>query len=502
MNPTAKCSCQMCGTHLEFPVEMAGQSIGCPACQQTTELTLPEAAAAEPVAPEAPKPLTAPELLGLFTGPVKRTRTSFFYQVGLAIVALAMLVLPLLYLALIGLAGWGVYLWARVGSGLLSGGGGARLMLLKLALYVAPLFAGVVLLFFMVKPLFARRPRAAQPLALNPGAEPVLFAFIAKICETVGAPFPKRIDLDCNLNAAASYRRGFFSLFGNDLVLTIGLPLVAGLNVTEFAGVLAHEFGHFTQGFGMRLTFVIRNVNAWFARLVYERDAWDEMLEEWAQTEDWRLALVVAAARFAVWCSRLVLKVLMFIGHGIGCFMLRQMEFDADSYEIKLAGSPAFESTSRRMHVLNLVLQQTYKKMRVGWNQSKELPENFPAYLLHTDTELRPEQRTRLEDSMGLATSGLFDTHPSNGDRIRAARRADEPGVFQCDRPATELFAHFEVPARQVTQLHYSDDLGIPLVMARLVPLRMAPAPEPEPEPLVEPAATFGKPGPRLRLKS
>ena len=27
-------------------------------------------------------------------------------------------------------------------------------------------------------------------------------------------------------------------MFGNDLVLTIGLPLVAGLNVRQFAGVL------------------------------------------------------------------------------------------------------------------------------------------------------------------------------------------------------------------------------------------------------------------------
>ena len=57
---------------------------------------------------------------------------------------------------------------------------------------------------------------------------------------------PKRIDLDCQLNAAASLRRGALSLFGNDLVLTIGLPLVAGLNVQQFAGVIGHEFGHFT----------------------------------------------------------------------------------------------------------------------------------------------------------------------------------------------------------------------------------------------------------------
>jgi hypothetical protein len=28
--------------------------------------------------------------------------------------------------------------------------------------------------------------------------------------------------------------------------------------------------------------------------------------------------------------SRLILKLLMFLGHGVGCFLLRQMEYDAD----------------------------------------------------------------------------------------------------------------------------------------------------------------------------
>jgi hypothetical protein len=67
-------------------------------------------------------------------------------------------------------------------------------------------------------------------------------------------------------------------MFGNDLVLTIGMPLVAGMSLRQFAGVLAHEFGHFSQGAGMRLSFIIRSINLWFMRVVYERDDWDERL--------------------------------------------------------------------------------------------------------------------------------------------------------------------------------------------------------------------------------
>jgi Zn-dependent protease with chaperone function len=280
----------------------------------------------------------------------------------------------------------------------------------------------------------------------------------------VGAPMPKRIDLDCNLNAAAGFRRGALSLFGQDLVLLIGLPLVANLNLREFAGVIAHEFGHFTQGFAMRLSYVIRRVNDWFARVVYQRDALDQWLADLSEDSDeWYIALVAAAARFAVGFSRLFLMVLMYIGHGVSCFLSRQMEYDADSYEIKLAGSDTFEATARKIAVLNRVLEITYNQMATAWNTRHQLPANFPAHLVLQLAKTTPAQRTKIEDTMGLSKTGLFDTHPSDGDRIRRARQANEPGVFRLDLPATVLFSNFDVVAEQVTELHYTDDMDLDL---------------------------------------
>jgi Zn-dependent protease with chaperone function len=473
----AKSACQHCGLHLEFPIELDGTSVDCPGCKQPTVLSV-----APPVA--ASERLTPAEVVSAFPSPVPKTPVSFLYQFGLLWVTLAMLLLPLLYLALIAAAAYGIYLWATHFSSLVtSGGRGPRLFALKGLLYAAPLLGGLGVVLFMIKPLLARRPNHAQPLALNPGAEPLLFTFITKICETVGAAAPKRIDLDCQLNASASFRRGALSLLGSDLVLTLGLPLVSGLNARQFAGVIAHEFGHFTQGLGMRLTHLIRSVNAWFARVVYERDAWDLALEEWAdRTENGGIAIILAFIRFSVWCSRVILKLLMYLGHGIGCFMLRQMECDADSYQIKLAGSDGFEETSKRLHVLRSLIERTYKDLRPAWNLNRRLPDNFPAYLLRHDSELPPDQRTHLEDTLGLEATGIFDTHPSWGDRIRRARQANDPGIFHLELPATALFSHFEVPAKQVTLLHYTDDLDIPAPLMKLVPVHSAPSAEAEPE--------------------
>jgi len=306
---------------------------------------------------------------------------------------------------------------------------------------------------------------------MNPALEPALYAFIARICDLVGAPMPKRIVLDCDLNAAAAFRRGAASMLGNDLVLVIGLPLVAGLNLREFAGVIAHEFGHFTQGFGMRLSYITRSINRWFARLVYERDAWDLWLEEWGmQAEDLWALIVVNCARLAVGFSRLLLLLLMLLGHAVSCFLLRQMEYDADSYELKIAGSEAFESATRRLAVLAEALGKSYKNMRTSWTLNRRLPDDFPTYLIAQTSQLSPAVSTRIQDRLGLARTRLFDTHPSNGDRIRRARQAGAHGVFELTLPASVLFSHFDVVAKQVTCLHYAEDLGLVFDASNLRP--------------------------------
>ena len=496
----AKCNCEACGNRIEFPSEGAGSTINCPHCGQPTIL---DATPLEQISDPSASAISAAEIVGAFDGTVPRTPVSFFYQVGLFFVAIVMVLLPLIYIAMILAAGWGVYAYATHFSFFLKPGHiGGRGYILQLMLYFGPLFVGAVLLFFMVKPLFARSAPRAEPLALNPAVERTLFAFIAKICNVVGAPMPNRIDLDCQLNASAGFRRGAWSMFGNDLVLTIGLPLVAGLNTRQLAGVIAHEFGHFTQGFGMRLSYVIRSVNGWFARVVYERDVWDLALVEMSESQEWQIQVIVGCARLAVWFSRLLLMSLMFAGHAVSCFLLRQMEYDADSYEIKLAGSEDFETTAVRLNLLNEALARTYKTIRTTWNLNHELPDNFPAYLLRHEAELPPVVRKKIQDTLGLAKTSLLSTHPCDADRIRAARKGNEPGIFHLDLPATTLFSNFEIVSRQVSQVHYVEDLGIELGLARFMPAEKIGGAKALPDEPAESAITAAKIPTTLKLKT
>ncbi len=400
-----------------------------------------------------------------FAGVVTPSRPSVAYQLGLAVVAFVMVLLPAIYVGLILLAAWGVWYHATNAFFVLQGARGSWFTLL---FYIGPIVGGLTVIAFMVKPLFARRPPPPPAMALDADEERLLFAFIARVCRLVGAPLPRRVEVNCVANAAASFRLGAASLLGQDMTLTIGLPLVAGLNLRQFAGVLAHEFGHFSQVAGMRLTYVIRQINGWLFRVVYERDQWDLALEGAARAAGFWVGLVLRPTCGCVWLSRRVLWALMQAGHAVSCFMLRQMEYDADGYQCQLAGSVVFRQTMLRLVQLNVATDAAFAALRDSW-RAQRLPDCLPQFVVGTSRETPPEVRVETSRSVAESKTGIFDTHPCNADRIRAAEALDAPGVFRSTDAATTLFRDFASLSRQVTRLAYEKEYALPVQDRNLV---------------------------------
>jgi hypothetical protein len=400
-----------------------------------------------------------------FKGGIEPTKVSMGYTIGMAVVAVGMLLLSGAYIGLIGLAGYGSWYHLAHNGFLFAGSGGN---LFKLIAYVGPAVAGGTLIFFMIKPFFTSRGREPARYSLTRESDPALFAFIAKICETVKAPLPSRVDVDCQVNASASFRRGLLSLAGNDLTLTIGLPLAQAMTMQEFGGVLAHEFGHFAQGAGMRLTYVIRTINNWFAQLVYGRDEWDIKLARAASGIDFRIGILLHFTRLSIWFTRRILWVLMHLGHAMSCFMMRQMEYDADSYEAKVAGSAAFAETAAKLHNLSAASGWAHHQMRESW-QNQRLPENLPRFINFSSSNLPPKLKQQMDEAQAKRKTRLFDTHPCNADRVRAAQAIQQPGVFHSDAPAAGLFNDFEGLSETVTRFYYQDELGLKISDKNLV---------------------------------
>jgi len=481
-----KASCPQCQAEFKFNAGLAGRKAKCPKC--TATITLPreviekakaasttKTATADP--PSVPRrrkvksnggvkrsanstAAVARKLDQAFKGDIKPVRKSIMYRVGILLVTLVMVILPLVYVGLIGLTGYAVYYHAVNHTEMLQYGRGRGKIAVFLA-YLAPLVIGGILWLFMIKPLFARPARHVRRRSLTKQAEPLLFGVVERICETVKAPRPKRIDIDYQFNASASFRRGWLSFFGSDLVLTIGIPLVAGLSAREFVGVLSHEFGHFSQGLGMRLTYVVRNINAWFARVVYERDEWDEWLVGAAEDLDLRIGWILWLSRFCVFLTRCVLWVLMMIGHGISGFMLRQMEFDADRYETRVAGTESFISCSQRLRELSVCYGFMQESVS-GLLSQGTFPDDLALIMVNVDEKMPDKVRRQIKKSVEEEKTGWFDTHPCDKDRIASAQRENAPGIFLAKGPASALLQNFDGLAKNVTWDLYTD-LGVPI---------------------------------------
>ena len=377
---------------------------------------------------------------------------SLTYRLGLLIAGWTMVLLPLLYIGLVALPVYGVYLHVVHNRGLVGSGIFASI------LYFSLVPIGGIIVFFLIKPIFAEASRRQHAHRLDRGGQRFLFAYIETLCRTLGAPPPAHIEVDVLTNASAGLHLDMVTRTRQGAVLTIGLPLVAGMSLRELTGVLSHEFGHFRQGSGMRMNQRIYSIQTWFARAVYERDEWDERLVEWSEDESW-FALIAQLGRLGVWLSRQFLWVLMVLGNIISALFVRQMEHDADRYEVLISGSDVFEKTAMQLRVLSVASDVTYAELSETYQEGR-LGNNLPKLIASKADSFTGEERKAIHDRALSQSTRLFDSHPSDSERNRRARDASESGIFRLDVPASVLFDEFDELCRRVTLGFYRRQLG------------------------------------------
>src|SRR5262249_54383268 len=139
---------------------------------------------------------------------------------------------------------------------------------------------------FMVKGLFKRSGSdSGVRVEATKKDQPDLFAFIQQLCRDTRAPFPHRVFLVPDVNAAVTYQESMLNLvMPAKKNLVIGLGLVNRLNLTEFKAVLAHEFGHFSQK-SMKLGNYVYTANRMVADVVYGRDQLDDFVAALRNTD-------------------------------------------------------------------------------------------------------------------------------------------------------------------------------------------------------------------------
>ena len=299
-------------------------------------------------------------------------------------------------------------------------------------LVIGGIFSGLLCLF-LVKGLFKRsRVDPGLRVEVTEAEQPNLYAFIRGLCQETGAPFPHKVFLVPDVNAAVSFDESLLNLiFPSKKNLIIGLGLVNRLNLSEFKAVLAHEFGHFSQN-SMKLGSYVYTANRVVADVVYGRDWLDDRLGT-AQRIDIRIAIFAWIFGAGLWVMRKGLD-LLFRGINFAHASLsRQMEYNADLVAASVTGSDALVFALARLDLAGDALGQAWTDLtaaadhgrfsrdmyyhqtraaeflKIRHNNPKlgEVPE-LPADSTQTVQVFKPED---------TSVPKMWATHPSNHDR-------------------------------------------------------------------------------------
>jgi Zn-dependent protease with chaperone function len=367
---------------------------------------------------------------------------SWAYRAALIAVAGGVMALPAIYLMLVGALAYAVYFhFTRDYRWLMQDGSS----IWSSVLYVGLVLIGLILIFFLLRPLFVRR---------------ALFEFVQKICRLVGAPQPSRIFIDWTPNAAASFAPGGRGFWRGELEMTIGLPIIARLTIAQCGGVIAHELGHFSQAAGMRLGLLIRRLNDWFGRVAFQPAIVEQRMSQGMRFAGLYGRLILLGTLAALWITRRLLHLFLLLGHAMSCYSLRQLEFDADLCEARVAGRENFNAVARGLRHLNDGFERAMVLLQRGAIHQR-YARNFLA-LIEARTDVAAAYEVWLLDFGKPRRTRWFDTHPADAERsARVSRFKGEP-VLADARPARMLLADFDGLSRLVSEDFYRH-IALPL---------------------------------------
>ncbi|GAD03037.1 M48 family metallopeptidase [Agarivorans albus] len=422
------------------------------------EMAVLETNSAAPTTPHSKaQQNSAPKLkadfIKLLSGEFPRSSVSREYRIGMICTLLISLIAPLIYLLmLVGLISFSVFYFSVLVENIGDFSGGIA----KQFLLVIPYFIVIVLFLFLLKPLFAtyQQPKLYR---LQAKRAPALFNLVDVMCDKLAVPRPTEICLDTQVNASAGGLDGCLSLRKGELRLTIGMPLLTGMNMRQLSGILAHEFGHFAQTQAMQTRYIVQTVNHWFYSRAYQPDEWDLRLQNWAKQEHMPFVMNIAiiAAQLSIGLTRFIFKGLFNLNFKLTQYMSRAMEFDADSYESRFVGSDQFENTAIELRKLALAAQKVADINKLAWNDNKLLA-NIPLAVANLAKQTSKAQMRKIEQQMQRTDSSTWDSHPADKDRIAFVTSRGDQGIFKSELPAALLIGDIDTLSESVSAFFYT----------------------------------------------
>jgi heat shock protein HtpX len=284
---------------------------------------------------------------------------------------------------------------------------------------------GIAVAGAMLWSLVPRREKFAAPgTLLERDAHPRLFAELDDIAASLNEPLPRDVYLIGQVNAFVADRGGILG-FGSRRIMAIGLPLLSTLDVSEFRGVVAHEFGHYYSG--------DTSIGPWVFKT---QTAMIRTFQSIGSLTGIRIGFVQLMYRLVSF----VLKQ-YFVGFlRVVNFVSRRKEHRADELACLVAGSAACMRGMRKIHG-SAMAWAPYWNSEVAPVLERgckpDIADGFARFLGAPEIAAQVEQGVEREIAEGKTQP--YDTHPPLRDRIAAIERLSIAAAEENQEPALSL---------------------------------------------------------------
>ena len=363
-----------------------------------------------------------------------------------------------------------------LGAAFALGYAGIFIITLKPIFFILILGAGLILsalmiVAFLFKFMFQKSVSPIEGMKeISRSQHPRLFMMIDDIVKEVGTDFPKRIFISSQLNASVFYNSSFWSMFlPVRKNLHIGLGLVNASTEQELKGILAHEFGHFSQR-SMKVGSYVYNVNRIIYNLLYENNSFDAFMGK-VGSSHYLMQLTVFIARLIIKGFQGILKALYGYLNTSYMALSREMEFHADAVAAQIVGSRTLIASLSRMDladnaysstfgflnkqygldykILNFFTLNAFVLSYYGKINKMEFKGRFP---IVSAEELNKYNKSRLN------IKDQWASHPTMEERIAKIEKLNIPGKEEDLAEAFELFNHKETLQEKLTEDLYPLD--------------------------------------------
>jgi hypothetical protein len=467
-------TCPQCSHSLKAHDGLAGKKVKCPKCSAIIAIPKPavtpaavraddparpvapavaQLRASSGAAPAAARPsLTAADVRVIFTGPITLPPVSLVQKLAAPLVLLVLLGMVLCYLALIGAVA-GLAIWLATVDWGPSIPPAVRWVAVGLA---------AVALGCLLRPLLMPQERSQRSLPLPLAQEPVLAELLGQIGQKLDAPVPSSLIVEC-----APGR----SLDRSGKTLKLGLALVAGLSVEQFAGLVAGLLAQHRRRAGTGPTNLVRAINGWMWRCVFREDRLDQWITRANLRPGFHAGRLLLPLRPLSYLVRMVLWVPMFIGNTIAAALVRRAEFDADRCAARLIGRADWAGLQDRLKLVDYTWDGLQAELAFLYKEQR-LPASLPAETAARLDELSPDLAQTLLATVIKPEEIPFDSRPTDEERQEAVSREPDEGVVSSSTPASALWYDFGKLAGELSFQDYSRMFGAQHIKSALAPRR------------------------------